>query len=235
MPGLQAASSEVRPRQVTAVVRADSRTGKLVRSVVITPKAVPEHVIAPVLPPAADAAPEEIAKVSLPEPTGGAFDDMVNRIAKDNDLPPSLVHSVIRVESNYNPFALSPKGAMGMMQLIPATARRFGVDNAFNPKQNVEGGVKYLKHLLELYKGNYALALAAYNAGEGAVAKYGGIPPYAETQNYVQSVHNNLKKLKAATPPAKEAAPAAKPKDPSAPNSIQEIVSPDGTVRYVTK
>jgi soluble lytic murein transglycosylase-like protein len=77
---------------------------------------------------------------------------------------------------------------MGMMQLIPATARRFGVSNAFNPKQNVEGGVKYLKYLMELYNGNYALALAAYNAGEGAVAKYGGIPPYAETREYVAKV-----------------------------------------------
>ncbi|MGH9659970.1 MAG: lytic transglycosylase domain-containing protein, partial [Bryobacteraceae bacterium] len=103
-----------------------------------------------------------------------------------------LVESVIKVESNYNPYAVSNKGAEGVMQLVPSTARRFGVANTFNPAQNIEGGVKYLKYLLELYDGDERLALAAYNAGEGAVARWGGIPPYRETRNYVYQVGKKL-------------------------------------------
>src|SRR4030095_12634037 len=99
---------------------------------------------------------------------------------------------------------------MGLMQLIPGTARRFGVSDTFQPEQNIEGGVRYLKYLMELYRGDEKLALAAYNAGEGAVAKYKGVPPYPETQNYVSQVGKRLdqsreaeKRAKAATPPAK--------------------------------
>lgn len=119
--------------------------------------------------------------------------DMIDRIAGEQAVEAPLVHSVIKAESNYNPYARSPKGAQGMMQLIPATARRFGVTNVFNPKQNVEGGARYLHYLLELYNGNYPKAIAAYNAGENAVARYGGIPPYPETRNYVYQVAKNLK------------------------------------------
>ena len=142
------------------------------------------------------------------------------------------MHSVIKVESNYNPNAISPKGAQGLMQLIPSTARRFGVSNVFNPVENVEGGARYLRYLLELYKGDYQLALAAYNAGEGAVARHGGVPPYPETVNYLQQVRKRLveaqqqkKKVEVKPEPAK---PAAAPK-------IVEIVEPDGKVRYVSK
>src|SRR6266852_4513315 len=94
----------------------------------------------------------------------------VARIAAQNQLSPLLIHSVIAVESNYNPYAISTKGAQGLMQLIPATARRFGVSNVFNPVENIQGGARYLRYLLDLYANNYPLALAAYNAGEGAVA-----------------------------------------------------------------
>jgi len=87
----------------------------------------------------------------------------VEQIAAEQSLPPELIHSVIKVESNYNPYAISPKGALGMMQLIPATARRFGVSDVFNPVDNIQGGARYLKYLLDLYHGNYPLALAAYN------------------------------------------------------------------------
>src|SRR5262249_45499967 len=98
------------------------------------------------------------------------------------------VHSIIKVESNYNPYALSNKGAQGLMQLIPSTAKRLGVKNSFNPQENIEAGVRYYKYLKTIYKDD-RLALAAYNAGEGAVAKYNGqIPPYPETMNYVYSV-----------------------------------------------
>ena len=116
----------------------------------------------------------------------------MDRIARQNQLSPQLVHSVIQVESNYDPNAVSPKGALGLMQLIPATARRFGVSDVFDPADNIQGGARYLKYLLELYKGDEALALAAYNAGEGAVSRYGGVPPFPETQDYVAKVRRQL-------------------------------------------
>ena len=103
-------------------------------------------------------------------------------------VPPSLVHAVITQESGGDPSAISTAGAMGLMQLMPSTAASYGVTNPFNPNQNVAGGVAYLHDLLVRYHGNLSLALAAYNAGSGAVAKYGGIPPYAETRGYVQNV-----------------------------------------------
>ena len=105
-------------------------------------------------------------------------------------MDPALVRAVIETESNWNPGAFSRKGAIGLMQLIPTTAQRFGANDAFNPKQNVDAGVRYLKTLLERYNGNLDLALAAYNAGEGAVDRAHGIPAYRETRNYVQKVQN---------------------------------------------
>jgi len=115
---------------------------------------------------------------------------LVEQTASRHQVDPHLVHAIIKVESEYHPEAVSPKGAMGLMQLIPATAQRFGVENPFNPKQNIEGGVSYLKHLLNRYGGDLALSLAAYNAGEAAVERYGGIPSFAETKDYVQKVTN---------------------------------------------
>ncbi|MGH9632490.1 MAG: lytic transglycosylase domain-containing protein [Bryobacteraceae bacterium] len=114
---------------------------------------------------------------------------LVDETARRYDLDPLLVHSVIQVESNYDPYAVSSKGAQGLMQLIPATARRFGVSNSFDVRQNLEGGVRYLAYLKSLYEDNLRLTLAAYNAGEGAVAKYGNhVPPYPETREYVEKV-----------------------------------------------
>ena len=108
--------------------------------------------------------------------------------ARQNDVPVSLVHAVIMQESGGDPSAVSSAGAMGLMQLMPGTANAYGVANPFDPEQNVAGGVAYLHDLLQRYHGDVTLALAAYNAGSGAVAKYGGVPPYAETQGYVHSV-----------------------------------------------
>ena len=159
--------------KMTTVVRTDSRTGRLVRSVLLEPK---------------------VAVIS----TG--LMAMIDRIADEQGVESQLVHSVIRAESNYNPGAVSPKGAQGIMQLIPSTARRFGVTDSFDPKENVEGGVKYLRFLLDYYKGDYPRAIAAYNAGENAVDKYKGIPPFAETQNYVSQVARNLKAARQAAP-----------------------------------
>jgi soluble lytic murein transglycosylase-like protein len=120
---------------------------------------------------------------------------MVEETAKNHDVSPFLVDSVIQVESNYNPYATSPKGAQGLMQLMPATARRFGVTNSFDAKQNIEGGVRYLKFLQDTFKDD-RLAIAAYNAGEGAVSKYGDVPPYRETKSYVDKVGARYSKAK---------------------------------------
>lgn len=144
------------------VVRADKRTGKL-RAVTVST----------VLPPAAKPT-IDIAK-------------MVDDAAKANNVDPLLVHSVIQVESNYNPFAVSSAGARGLMQLMPGTAKELGVRDTFDPQQNIEAGVKYLKYLKDLYQDD-RLALAAYNAGPGAVQKYKSVPPYPETRDYVQRV-----------------------------------------------
>ena len=113
---------------------------------------------------------------------------LVREAAERHNVDPALVRAVIETESNWNPAAVSRKGALGLMQLIPTTAQRFGANDAFSPKQNVDAGVRYLKTLLERYNGNLDLALAAYNAGEGAVDRAHGIPAYRETRNYVQRV-----------------------------------------------
>jgi len=115
---------------------------------------------------------------------------LVREAAARHNVDPALVRAVIETESNWNPTARSQRGAMGLMQLIPATAQRFGANDAFNPKQNVEAGVRYLRMLLERYNGNLDLALAAYNAGEGAVDRAHGIPSFRETRNYVHRVQD---------------------------------------------
>jgi len=204
---------------VASVVRSDPRTGRLVRTVVSTrPRA------------------------SRNPPAGRDLAQTVERIALQNQLPPELIHSVIQVESNYDPFAVSPKGALGLMQLIPATARRFGVSDVFDPADNIQGGARYLKYLLELYKGDDALALAAYNAGEGAVSRYGGVPPYAETWNYVAQVR---KRLEGAVPSKETANPVSavqanegKPTETSpveVHNPIREVMDADGKIYYVSR
>jgi soluble lytic murein transglycosylase-like protein len=117
------------------------------------------------------------------------FEPLVREHAARQSLRPDLVRAVIQVESGFNPWARSPKGAMGLMQLMPATARQYGVTNPFNPVENIRAGVAYLKELLTRYQNNEELALAAYNAGPGAVDKYRqSVPPYRETRNYVAQI-----------------------------------------------
>jgi hypothetical protein len=150
------------PQRITFVVRADPRTGKLVRT------AVPSKPIVG----------------TKPTP---AISTLVDDAARANHVDPLLVHSVIQVESNYNQYAVSPVGAEGLMQLMPQTARMLGVNNSFDAKENIEAGVRYLKSLQDQFKDD-RLALAAYNAGPNAVERYKWVPPFKETQKYVEDV-----------------------------------------------
>ncbi len=118
----------------------------------------------------------------------GDLDRIVHEASVRHSVDPALVRAVIETESSWNPSAVSRRGAVGLMQLVPGTAKRMGVDDVTNPEHNVDGGVRYLRTLLDRYNGNLDLALAAYNAGEGAVDRHGGIPPYRETRHYVQKV-----------------------------------------------
>jgi membrane-bound lytic murein transglycosylase B len=117
-----------------------------------------------------------------------AYADLITAAAEAHGVDPLLVQALIQVESNYKPRARSSKGAMGLMQLMPSVAREYKVRNAYDPAANIDAGVRKLKSLIESMEGNLALALAAYNAGEGAVAKFGGVPPYRETKNYVSRI-----------------------------------------------
>ena len=124
------------------------------------------------------------------------IDALVQQNAATWQVDPALVKAIIANESGFNANATSPVGAQGLMQLMPATAASLGVRNAYDPAQNVAGGARYIKGLLDRFGGNERLAIAAYNAGPGAVEKYGDVPPYAETQNYVQNVLASFKKYK---------------------------------------
>lgn len=158
-------SREIVPRSITSSVKVDPRSGKLVRNL---PVAFRMGSFQPGQAPA-------------------AIRDVVEEKAREHGVDPLLVHAVIQQESAYNPFAVSPKGAEGLMQLIPATQRRFGVTNPFDIRQNIDGGVRYLAYLRTLFTDDRHV-LAAYNAGEQAVSRYGGVPPYSETVNYVIQV-----------------------------------------------
>lgn len=116
------------------------------------------------------------------------FENIINRVAEKYQISKPLLQSIIAVESGGNPLAVSPKGAKGLMQLIDSTAKYVGVQNVFNPFENIEGGARYLREMLDTFEGNLELALAAYNAGPRNVIKYNGVPPFAETRNYINRV-----------------------------------------------
>jgi len=235
-----AAQKAAVPAHMTVVVHSDLHTGKLVQSVVVQSREVAARIHEPIKEPVSDVA--VAANATLVE--------MIDQVAGAYGVEGPLVHSVIRAESNYNVQAVSNKGALGMMQLIPATARRFGVRNPFDPKQNVEGGVRYLRFLLDYYKNDYPKAIAAYNAGEGAVDRYQGIPPYSETRNYVYQVAKNLRAARlaeeargkaarnAASPGAGENVSQAKVEaadQETSYNPIRASLAGDGRVYYRTQ
>ncbi len=142
--------------------------------------------------------PEEHFEALPPEPVAltGPFANLIHAAAQKHGLDEALIARVIAVESNFNPRAVSRKQALGLMQLLPKTATQYSVMNIFDPAQNIDAGTHYLKDLLARYRGNLKLALAAYNAGPEVVARYGGIPPFAETQNYVRQITSKIAKDK---------------------------------------
>ena len=204
------------PREVW-VVKVDTQTGKLVRRLVVASG----------------------ARETNPDVRG-----LIADAAKSFDVNPLLVDSVIQVESNYNPLAVSPKGAQGLMQLMPATAQRFGVTDSFDPKQNIEAGVRYLKLLQDTFQDD-RLAIAAYNAGEKAVAKYRDVPPYPETIDYVAKVGKKFGQAKRAAGQdgqvtenqvkneAKNAEESKTAED--APRHILAYVDPEGKLHIATR
>jgi Transglycosylase SLT domain/Domain of unknown function (DUF4124) len=145
-----------------------------------TPQTQPSQ--RPVVAPAA--AQSAVTSTNVPS----AYLESINTACDRHGVDPALVHAIMKVESDFNPYALSRKGAMGLMQLMPQTAMDMNVRNSFNPEENIFGGVKYLRYLLDRYEGNVSLALAAYNSGETAVKRWGTIPPFPETRNYVQRI-----------------------------------------------
>ncbi|OFW15849.1 MAG: hypothetical protein A3F70_15370 [Acidobacteria bacterium RIFCSPLOWO2_12_FULL_67_14] len=154
----------------------------------------------------------------------GKFEPIVQEHAARQGLRPDLVRAVIQVESGFNPRATSPKGAMGLMQLMPATARELGVRNPYDPVDNVRGGTAYLRQLLDRYEGNEELALAAYNAGSSAVDRHGGVPPYDETVDYVRKVGS-----------AADTAPTTTARGKRVIYKVVDIVGGRPVVRYTTE
>jgi soluble lytic murein transglycosylase-like protein len=155
-----------------------------------------------------------------PAPSGSTAGPYVKEIedaAQRYGVPVRLVSAVIRAESGFNPRAVSRKGAQGLMQLMPTTASMLGVRNSFDPRQNIDGGVRHLRGLIDRFPHNLPLAIAAYNAGERAVVQYGGIPPYQETQDYVTKVLYFYGSVEGGSTPA---------------TRIYQAVAPDGTVTY---
>ena len=218
--------------RAASVVRADKRTGRLVRKVVVTPAANAMAAVSSEVQPGSGEAPvaAKPQAVTAPQALRKLADDAAGRHGVD----PLLVDSVIRVESNYNPLAVSPKGAEGLMQLIPATARRFGVTNSFDVKENIEAGVTYLRYLLDMF-GDDRLAVAAYNAGESAVLRYGNVPPYRETMNYVSRVGKALGTARQQAPAPPAAAEAPPPPEEAGARAVEAYVDSQGRICMRTR
>lgn len=167
-----------------AVKQGDALAERMLRQVGEPPEKAPECLLA-----------AEDHDVTIPEfPQHPKVMELVLKLAPEYGVHPRLVMAIIRAESNFNPGAISPKNAQGLMQLIPETAQRFNVRKPFDPEQNIRGGLAYLRWLLAYFKGDVELVAAAYNAGEGTVNRYGGIPPYPETRGYVRRIREIFKR-----------------------------------------
>ncbi len=222
---------------VRSIVRADARSGRLLRSVVVVPpKVVAPRVVQPVV------VDDKAAKGRKPAgelAADAAVEELIDHAAAKYKVDPNLVHAVVKVESNYNRLAVSPAGAEGLMQLIPSTARRFGVSNTFDARQNIDAGVRYLKYLQSIYGNDMRLVLAAYNAGEGAVYRHRGIPRYPETVNYVYQVGRrwgelNRSRRAAVKKATVSAAPAQSGTAPGGPRSVERVIDAEGRIHLRT-
>jgi hypothetical protein len=150
---------------------------------------------------------------------------LINEWAPQYNLDANLVEAVVAVESNYDRFAVSKKGAQGLMQLIPATAKRFGVRDAFDASENIRGGIRYLNFLMSYFQGNLEHVLAAYNSGENTVVRYHGVPPYPETQKYIRKVTSLYHALNSATAPAPVKWPRGKFR-------LKRVILPNGSILF---
>ncbi len=210
--GTLALAAAERGTQLNSVVRPDPKTGRLVRTVKMAPGAARSDTVSKVV--------------------GEAVSDYVEQAAARYQVDPLLVRSLIAVESNYNPLAVSPKGARGLMQLMPQTARRLAVKDSFDSLQNIDGGVRYLKYLLTVFGDeDPRLALAAYNAGEGAVMKHGGVPPYPETRQYITRVGKKYGEARAAADANGRARTRKQPEYPP----IEQYVDSEGRLHIRTR
>jgi soluble lytic murein transglycosylase-like protein len=180
----------------------------------------------------APAVPAPVFSQSAIAPAPGApewLPPLVHAIAGNHGVDPDLVQAVIKSESHFNRFAVSNKGALGLMQLIPSTGRRYGVQDFFDPRQNIDGGVRYLKFLLEKFNGNLDLSLAAYNAGENLVERLGRVPAIPETANYVHKVRANYRTRTPQPAPASASDAVAAPAPPP---RIFKTVDARGVVHF---
>jgi soluble lytic murein transglycosylase-like protein len=225
---IQAGAREDLTPEVQTVVRADRRTGRLVRRVV-----VPENIVKPVVVTAKAFPSSSAVKPSLPsEPVKNT----IEQISREQGVDPLLVQALIHVESRYNPYAISPKGAEGLMQLIPSTAKEMGVRNSFDSRQNIEGGVKYLRQLMGRFD-DLRHVLAAYNAGPAAVARWQGIPPYTETQDYVYKVGKRYGELRRSNPQPQASAQPAESVQPPEPEyrPLESYLDSEGRLHLRTR
>jgi soluble lytic murein transglycosylase-like protein len=170
------------------------RTAVLAAAMSSAPLARP---VVALLPPQPKAKPNiEVSTEYVAIPAHEAYDDIIKEAAEEYDMDPNLIHAVMQAESAFHPYAVSRSGAEGLMQLMPALSDEMGVSDAFDPRENIRGGVRYLKRLLNHHNGNLDLALASYNAGPGNVQRYGGVPPFRETRHYVKTIKQILKARK---------------------------------------